>query len=174
MRINRFAKRLVMICLLTAISLFFISCTAENNTTHIDFSLHWGINGISSYDSKTGILIKTTDTINLNEDDYKSQLFLSNEQRSKIDKILINLNIESYPDSYDPYKEGDVYTSSSPSRDIILTVGEKTITCSDIALSGTSAGEKGRSFLKAVDEITEIITSTSEWQSLPEYEVLYS
>ena len=79
-----------------------------------------------------------------------------------------------YPDVYDPFETEDGATvSSSPSQTIVLTVGDKTISCPDVALGGASASPRGQEFLKAVDAIVEMLTSTDEWQALPEYEVYY-
>ena len=141
---------------------------------HTDFFLRWGVFGISSYDSKTGVLIKTTDVIEHSPDDYKTALTLSNTQRLRIDELLNELDIESYPDEYDPYLADDGTTiETSPSTTIVLTVGGKTVACRGVSLGGPAGTEKGKNFLDTIDEITSIITSSNEWRSLPGYEVLY-
>ena len=89
---------------------------------HTDFFLRWGVFGISSYDSKTGVLIKTTDVFNRSPDDYKTSLTLSDAQRLRIDELINELDIESYPDEYDPYLAEDGTTiESSPSATIVLS-----------------------------------------------------
>jgi len=141
---------------------------------HTDFFLRWGVFGISSYDSKTGVLIKTTDVFNRSPDDYKTSLTLSDAQRLRIDELINELDIESYPDEYDPYLAEDGTTiGSSPSATIVLTAGGKTITCSGVSLGGAAGTEKGKEFLDTIGEITSIITSSDEWRSLPDYEVWY-
>ena len=182
MKIRKMYKIILSVALLAALALNFSGCAERINNSetgkkqfenHIDFSLNWNILGKSFYDSKTGILIKTDDVIERAPEDYRTELKLSESQRNRIDDILKNLDIESYPDEFDPYKAGDECLTSSPSRDLILKVGEKTVSCKEIALYGSSQSERGQKFLNAVEEIIDIITSTPEWQALPDYEVLY-
>ncbi len=135
------------------------------------FSLTWNTYGISSYDSRTGTLVKTCDATE--PEDYKTNLKLTERQYSEIWKLIRELDIESYPDEYDPNED----IESTPSMTLILTlcVGDrvKTVRAKDIALTYESNNVKGQRFLNVCKGIEEILTETEEWKSLPEYEFLY-
>lgn len=136
------------------------------------FSLTWGCYGISAYDSKTGKLVKTTDAAN--PEDYVTTYQLTAEQKQKIYDLILNLNVVSYPDTYNPNKD----MVSSPSMTLILSVNtdtvQKTITAADIAYTYASENRDGQNFLSVCKAIQDILTSTEEWKSLPEYEFIYS
>ena len=182
-------KRIVSFALILALAgVLFASCGKTSDTDlnpghtvapadlgeTYNFSIRWGVLGQSSYNSKTGVLIKTTAVIDRSPDDYKTTLILSEEQHEYVSKILQKLGYAEYPDEFDPYLTEDGQTiRSSPSDTIILTVGLKTISCVDISLFGTPGTERGARFIDAVDKIIEMITSSDAWRSLPDYEVLY-
>ena len=90
------------------------------------FSLTWGTYGYSSYDSETGELIKSKDATN--PDEYTTELKLSEEQYSAIWGLIKDLDIESYPDEYNPHGNG----VSTPYMTLILSVKadglDKTVT----------------------------------------------
>ncbi len=134
------------------------------------FSLTWGVFGISSYDSKTGKLIKTTDATV--PEDYVTHREFAAWQRTYIYELLSKLDIKSYPDVYDPGNG-----LSDPSATLILTVRvngtEKTVKAEDVSLSLISDNEKGQAFLDTCKEISDLLTATTEWRRLPEYENLY-
>lgn len=136
------------------------------------FSLTWGCYGISSYDSGTGELIKTTDTTH--PEDYVTTCRLSEEEMLRIFDIVSRLNVESYPDVYNPHRDG---FASEPPMTLVLTVHtdsvQKTITAKNIAYSFSSPKVKGQAFLSACEEIKDILTGTDEWQALPDYEYYY-
>ncbi len=136
------------------------------------FSITWNVFGISSYDSTTGKLVKTTDATS--PEDYVTTLYLSDSQKCRIWELIRELDIETYPDEYDP-QEGKMF--SNPSMTLVLTVKtetfEKTVRAEDIALSYASDDAKGQKFLDVCKGIVEILTSTEEWKALPEYEFLY-
>ncbi len=79
---------------------------------------------------------------------------------------------ETYPDEYNPLKGG-----TAPTRNIIITVSyngkTKTITCMNVSLGNTPDGSKGKKFMAVHDKIVDIITSSAEWQALPDYEFYY-
>ena len=133
------------------------------------FSLTWNVNGISSYDSESGKLVKTTDATH--PSDYICKCILSPENLTKICSLIRNLNIESYDDVYDP----GCY--SEPSQDLILRVSgrgiDKTVKAENTSVIFSSQDEKGDLFMKTCEQISEIIVSTDEWKSLPEYEFFY-
>lgn len=135
------------------------------------FALTWGVYGISSYDSKTGKLVKTTDATN--PEDYVTYLELPNETLEEIYEMIRKLKADSYPDEYDP----DPYMSSTPSADLILTVrigdSVKTITAKEVSLSYDTWSIKGKRYIKTCRAISEILTSTEEWKALPDYEFYY-
>ena len=135
------------------------------------FTLTWNCYGVSSYDSATGKLVKTTDTTHPN--DYITYYHLTDEQKLSILRLIEDLNVDSFPDDYNP-NEGQ---ASSPSMTLILTVRTnntvKTIKAENIALSYSSNSKKGQAFLDACKEIKDLLMSTDEWKALPDYEFLY-
>ena len=136
------------------------------------FSLVWGCYGISSYDSETGTLVKTTDATN--PADYITAYTLTDQQKQKILGLIVSLNVTSYPDDYDPH-QGQLH--SSPSMTLILSVKlgsiEKTITAADIAMHYESPDPRGQAFLSVCKEIEDILIATDVWNALPEYEHFY-
>lgn len=144
-----------------------------------DFSFTFNTFGSSSYDSKTGKLIKTVSASN--PDDYITTMFLTEAQTERINRALSELDPFSYPDTYDPYNDpdSDQKIMSAPSRTLVLRVvsegKQKTINCPDIVFSAPECGydRKARDFLSFCEELQDMITSTSEWKALPDYEVLY-
>ncbi len=144
----------------------------ENMPEDFSFSLTWGCYGISSYDSSTGKLVKTTDATH--PEDYVTAYHLSEEEKMEIYECIRVLDPEEYPDTYDPQEGG---LMSEPSMTLILSVyangTEKTITAKDIAYSYNSKDKKGQAFLSACKSIMTILTETKEWKVLPEYEFIY-
>lgn len=175
----KFLKTLFMLLIVAAIS---VSCAVIPSVKPTDvpddfeFSIRWNVYGVSSYDSESGVLIKTTDVIERSPNDYKTTLILSAQQWRQIYGIIKSLDIESYPDEYDPYLcEDGTSRMSKPFRTIILTVNNKTVACRGIALGGDVGGtDMGTRFLESVSKIVKILTSTEQWNALPDYEVLYS
>ena len=135
------------------------------------FALTWGVYGISSYDSRTGKLVKTKDATN--PADYVTYVKLSDEVTELIYKKLRALDVESYPDEYDP----DPMMGSDPSADLILTIRNgdrvKTVTAKDVSLSFDALFPKGKRFINTCSDISDILTSTEEWKALPDYEFYY-
>jgi hypothetical protein len=144
--------------------------TADDSADDFSFALTWNVYGISSYDSLTGRLVKTTDATN--PDDYVTYCELPEEDLGRIRELIEKLDPDSYPDRYDPGNG-----CSEPSATLILTVryGErtKTISAEDISLLYQADNEKGQLFLDTCEEISGILTGTPEWQALPEFERLY-
>lgn len=172
-------KKMVAIFLILSFCICLCACKEAKMRESVDdfnFTLVWGCYGISSYDSKTGKLVKTTDATR--PKDYVTTLALSEEQMKQIGDILFSLALESYPDEYDPHlTENGQTTTSRPSMDLILTVEwngkKKTIACRETSLQYTSRVEKGNNFLQACKTIIDILTSSEEWKALPAYEFLY-
>ncbi len=130
------------------------------------FSLTWNCYGVSSYDSETGKLVKTTDAPN--PEDYTAVYELTDDDRAFFKELIDILDIDAYPDEYDP-KNG----YSKPSMTLILTVrtGDtvKTVTAENIGLSFESDDPKGQAFLFTCETIIKRLTDTDAWKSLPEY-----
>ncbi|MBR6409959.1 MAG: leucine-rich repeat protein [Clostridia bacterium] len=147
----------------------------RQSAPNIGFSMVWGVYGKSSYDSRSGKLVKTTDTIERSPADYETTLILSDEQRAYISELLFDLDLSSYPSDYDPYRNDDgTEMTSSPSRTIVLRTSDGyTVVCRDICLAGIPNNEKGAKFIRTVEAIRGLLTSTEEWKALPEYEVFY-
>ena len=169
-------KKLLSLLIVLSILLGILCGCAEKPLTKeraedFSFALTWGVYGISSYDSRTGKLVKTKDATN--PEDYVTYLHLSDETLEFIYEDLRRLDVESYPDEYDP----DHMMASDPSADLILTVrmGDyvKTIAAKDVSLSYQSLSLKGQRFIDTCLSIRDILTATDEWQALPDYEFYY-
>lgn len=134
------------------------------------FALTWNYYGVSSYDSQTGKLVKTTDATN--PDDYVTTYQLTEEDREHIYDLIASLDVNSYPDVYD-LGSG----MSKPSMTLILTVRmdgmEKTIKAENISNLMASEDEKEQYFLSVCNDISNRLMQTEEWKALPEYEKLY-
>ena len=139
--------------------------------TDFSFSLTWGTHGTSSYDSKTGKLVKTAHATN--PEDYIAYHELSNEEKDRIYEYIRTLNPDKYPDIYNP-NEGMM--DSTPMT-LVLTVyangSEKTIKAEGIVYSYNSNNLKGKKFLSTCEAITMMLILTEEWKSLPDYEFYY-
>lgn len=152
------------------------------NAVHVpdDFSLffRWGIDGISSFDSKTGELIKDRDasdaakyTATYMPDAFDCAYFYS--------LLTESIDFFSYPaSSYDLYNAPDakLRLHASPSRTVEITLRAngktRTVLLSDIALSGASECwcEEAARLVEVIEELAAYLTATEEWTALPEYE----
>ena len=141
------------------------------------FSLTFGTNGISSYDSSTGTLIKTTDATY--PEDYITTMFFDETKWKEIVNLLKELDIQDYPEEYDPINSpySLMKKASSPSMTLSLTVSTKewtkTVTCNDMAYSWEGYNKKSQKFLDTCKKLQAMIVSTKEWTTLPEYEFFY-
>ena len=143
------------------------------------FAFVWNCYGISSYDSATGKLVKTSHATH--PEDFCTTLELTAEQRALVWDWLSELELESYPAQYDPYNPPDAETklASEPNRDLILTLRadeqEITVACRGICLDGAGNGydRRARAFLQVCDKLTDLLTGTPAWEALPEYEFFY-
>lgn len=134
------------------------------------FSLTWGTYGISSYDSATGLLIKTSDVGN--KEDYETTHFLTAQEKVRIFAIIEQLNPHIYPDEYNP-TEG---IATDPYQNLILSVEmydeTKTITAEQVAFDEATTPQ-GKVFMDACKKIADILENTDEWKALPDYPYLY-
>ncbi len=141
------------------------------------FAITFNTYGISSYDSTTGRLVKTTDATH--PEDYVTTLVFSEAELSEIRTILNGLNLNAYPAEYDPFNapDAELRVMSEPSQTMILTVRSetvnKTITCRNVAHGGEGYNKEAEEFLDALRQITEKIYASEEWKALPDYEFLY-
>ena len=144
----------------------------EMMSEDFSFALHWGCYGISSYDSKTGKLVKTADSTH--PADYITTYTLQDDAAQHIYESLYALDINDYPEIYDP-QEGKLATS--PPLSLILTVRigdrEKTIRADNIAYAYEADNKKGQRFLTVCREIVDLLTDSEEWKALPDYEFYY-
>lgn len=148
---------------------------SQNQTVaskEFSFSLTWGCYGTSSYNSETGKLVKTTDATN--PENYVTQYMLTDEDKEYIYDLLESLDINSYPEVYNP----NANAMSTPSMTLILSASingtQKTIKSENISLSFESNNKKGQKFLSVCEAIIDRLIQTEEWKALPEYEFLYS
>ena len=140
------------------------------------FSLVWNTYGISSYDSKTGTLIKTSDATDVSK--YTTTYKMNDIELMTVYNLLMQL--KDYPDNYDPYNDPDSETHimSTPNRTVIIKFTangeEKTIRCENICY-GLNGGydDAANKFLAIERRIEDILTDTKQWQTLPEYEHFY-
>ncbi len=144
------------------------------------FSIVWGCYGISSYNSKTGELIKTIDTADVSK--YTCYVTLSEDQMREVYRILFNdIDLFTYPDLYDPFNapDAEIRMASEPNQTIIISATAngltKTVACNNIAF-GTLDDcycEEAKALMNAENEIVELLTSLPEWAAFPEYEFFY-
>ncbi len=171
-------KKLIIFVLAVVCVLAIAGCNTQEPVRNpavipedFSFALTWNCYGVSSYDSQTGKLVKTTDTTN--PDDYVTHYQLTNEDKEYIYNLLVSLDVNSYPDTYDPNSG----TLSKPPMTLILTVRTngkvKTIEAKNIASSFVSEDKKGQAFLSVCEAIRDQLTATEQWKALPDYENLY-
>ncbi len=147
-----------------------LGIAAQKYDTDFEFSLTWGCYGISSYDSRTGKLVKTSHATH--PEDYITQLTLTTEQYEEIKQLFRDLEIEAYPDEYNPSKN-----MSTPYGALILTLRtkdfEKTVTAEEISLDYEGKDKMGQRFLDTCNAIAEMLMETEQWKALPDYEFYY-
>ena len=157
-----------------------VSAVTESTELPEDFafSIVWGTYGISSYDSKTGKLVKTKDATDVSK--YTCTVYLAEDQMAEAYRILLSdINIFQYPDRYDPFNApgAEIRVASEPNQTIIISVTAdgrtKTVTCSEVAFGASEYCEEARTFMRAENEIVALITSLPEWAAFPEYEFFY-
>ncbi len=183
-------KRFLLITFLL-ISLILAACSKANteyNTKTVTetmelpedfaFSIVWGTYGNSSYDSNTGILVKTKNATDVSK--YTCNVQLTKEQMIEVSRILLSdIDLFQYPDTYDPFNAPDAKNKmmSDPSQTIIISVTAngrtKTVTCSAVAYGSSGYCKEARAFMKAENKIVELLTSLPEWAAFPEYEFFY-
>ena len=170
-KMKKIALILTLVMLLFCLSGCREKLLPQERPDDFSFSLIWGVYGTSSYDSRTGKLVKTTDATH--PDDYVTYLHLSDEMLDYFYRLLRDLDVEDYPDEYDP----DPHTMCSPSSALSVTVraGGKTkvVTVDDMATSPIALIGKSKRYLETCKIIRDLLIETEEWKALPEYEFFY-
>lgn len=136
-----------------------------------EFSITFNVYGISSYDSATGKLIKTTDATNPEE--YVTTLTLDDDQLEEIYRLLYDLDLSSYPSDFSPT---DLLSNPSEKWELTVRMAGKQhrVTCDLIPVVPFSGhDEKAQAFIDAFVQIRTILTESEEWKALPDYENLY-
>lgn len=115
-------KKMIVVMLVVLCTLSVVGCNTQESANNpavvpedFAFALARNCFGISSYDSQTGKLVKTTDAVN--PDDFVTYYELSDQDKAYIYNLIAPLDIHSYPDVYDPQNG-----MSKPSMTLILTV----------------------------------------------------
>ena len=170
-------RKTALFCLFFLVFFCFVGCKttslAEKMPENFAFSIRWNTYGTSFYNSRTGTLVKSADATH--PEDYTAQHHLTGEELTHIYRLIRELEPDSYPDLYDPYKQEAL---SEPPHPITLTVfigdTEKQIKVDNASytnLQGTT--KKGARFLSVCGEIIALLTESEAWQALPEYEFFY-
>ena len=136
------------------------------------FVLTWGVGLDSSYDSRTGTLIKTKYVIERQPEEYIAIYQYPNI--NEIYEMAKSINVYSYADDYDPY-EGCVILSE-PSVDYVFEINDKTITSNDCPITSEipdSVTKKGKQYLTLIFAIKNTLVNSDEWKAMPDFEVLY-
>lgn len=166
---------LIPITILMAIS----SCSTSNvpsfsvEQEDFYFVLTWGVQLDSSYDSRTGTLIKTKYVIERQPEEYIATYQYPNI--NEIYEMAKSINIYSYKDDYYPY-EG-CSTRSSPSVDYVFEINDKTITSNDCPIMSEipdSVTKKGKQYLSLIFTIKNTLINSDEWKAMPDFEILYA
>ena len=154
----------------------------ENIPKDFSFTLEWDSNGRSTYNSLTGKLIKERWSFNPGVhtiSDYTTEYFLSDMSKAVIYYMIKELDLDSYPERYDPYN-GD---SSIPSETVTLTVKygdySKMIICPQIKMIDYSyisfhpentIDKKAEQYVNLIKTIVRLLTESDEWKALPDYD----
>lgn len=156
----------ILLLTLTSCNLFKKSLP-EEMPEDFNFQIMWNTDGISTYDSKTGVLIK--DKYATNPEEYTTTYFLTDDELKEIYKLIYELNIESCPDEF-PY---GTFVDADPSSRLSLSVSTKEYS-KTVKADSVGAYEaftlKGEKYLEVIKGIRYILTNTEEWKALPDYE----
>lgn len=157
-----------------------VTTTRTTLPDDFSFSITWGTYGESSYDSRSGELVKTKNATT--PSDYITKLILTENQKLTIYKLLTeDIDLSLYPAYYDPFNapNSDTFQASDPSQTIRLSFtanGQtRSVDCVDIAFGRMEEcfEKKGEDLLKVARSISELLIDTEEWKAFPEYEFFY-
>ena len=169
-------KKSLLFLALTAIALTSCDSVKPYDTPYEEFSfgLDWGVQLDSSYDSKTGKVVKTNKVIERKPEEYITTYQLPNleEIYNKVKKM----NPYSYARDFDPFKS-KYHIQSIPSTNYYLVIDDKIIEVKDfpigVGADDKSLSSKGKKFIELVYLIIDTVQASDEWKALPDYEVLY-
>ena len=136
------------------------------------FVLTWGVQLDSSYDSRTGTLIKTKYVRERKPEEYITTYQYPNI--NEIYEMAKSINVYSYADDYYPYEGSSIRTN--PSVDYVLEINDKTITSEDCPFyNGIPDGvtKKGKRYLTLIFAIKNTLVNSDEWKAMPDFEILY-
>ncbi|MBR2024489.1 MAG: hypothetical protein IKA02_01630 [Clostridia bacterium] len=172
-------KKIIALFLLLTVVVFTFGCNndvvddtlPEEMPDDFYFTLSWGAFGRSSYDSKTGKLVK--DSYVYDVDNFSTTYYLSDYEMKYIYDMIRDLHLEQYPDEFD---DNDFITSD-PYLTYSLSVEGggfyKTVKANEVGIAylEDSAGKtkKAKDYLKTIDEIVNILTRTDEWNELSDW-----
>ena len=136
------------------------------------FVLTWGVQLDSSYDSRTGTLIKTKYVRERQPEEYIATYQYPNI--NEIYEMAKSINVYSYADDYYPYEGSSIATA--PSVDYVFEINDKTITSKDCPILNEipdSVSKRGKKYLTLILTIKNTLINSDEWQAMPDFEVLY-
>ena len=136
------------------------------------FVLTWGVRLDSSYDSRTGTLIKTKYVRERQPEEYIAIYQYPNI--NEIYEMAKSINVYSYADDYYPYEGSLIMTS--PSVDYVFEINDKTITSNDCPIVSEipdSVTKKGKQYLSLILTIKNTLINSDEWKAMPDFEILY-
>ena len=136
------------------------------------FVLTWGVRLDSSYDSRTGTLIKTKYVRERQPEEYIATYQYLNI--NEIYEMAKSINVYSYADDYYPYEGSSIQTA--PSVDYVFEINDKTITSNDCPIMSEipdSVTKKGKQYLTLIFAIKNTLVNSDEWKAMPDFEILY-
>lgn len=135
------------------------------------FSIIWNTFGVSSYNSKTGELIKYSEAKEPSL--YKTSLFLSNEDTMNIYDKLHNLNFANYNETLSSSNFYQSIPFSNLSISVTTSKISKTLSANEVGNVELAKNESAQIFLDTINFIVNIIESSAEWIALPDFEIVY-
>ena len=165
---------LIPITMLMAVSSCSSSAVPSFSVAQEDFYfvLTWGVQKDSSYDSRTGTLIKTKYVRERQPEEYIAAYQYPNI--NEIYEMAKSINVFSYADDYYPYEGCSM--RSDPSVDYVLEINDKTITSEDCPIASEipdSVTKKGKRYLTLIFAIKNTLVNSDEWKAMPDPEILY-
>ena len=173
-------KSNLFLLVISVLGLSLSSCNSSNNdvssfsVTQEDFYfvLTWGVPKDSSYDSRSGTLIKTKYVRERQPEEYIATYHYPDI--NEIYEMAKSINIYSYADDYYPYEGSSIATN--PSVDYVFEINNKTITSEDCPMMSTipdSVTKRGKQYLTLLFTIMNTLTNSEEWKAMPDSEILY-
>lgn len=158
------------------------ACAQNEPIDDFAFRVRWNTYGLSSYDSASGVLIKTTHATT--PDDFKTTLLFSDHELQEIRTVIRTLDPvpyeNFYPDIKDEYKEPNIsygFETKPPSLwELEVWDGTSHYTIKTHAVVGWSdemLTEQTIAWRNVMQTLIQTINKTKAWKSLPEYEFLY-